>query len=115
MTIGVAPDCLTCAFYWSEYSEGMCCSAYPYGIPESIILGSPHMEVFNDQEGHFVYTKNVSGIIDCLKCIYHWEDEGRFCEAYPNGIPADIQLGIKHVSVRKDQEGNFIFEEKENG
>ena len=33
------------------------------------------------------------------------------CSAYPDGIPEDIAYGSdKHLEVRKDQTGNYVFE-----
>lgn len=48
----------------------------------------------------------------CFDCKWFGEN-GLWCKAYPKGIPMDILLNKKeHNEVLPDQEGDYIFVDK---
>jgi hypothetical protein len=57
MTIGREPDCTICTWYHAENEGGFTCDAFPEDIPQAIMMGKKHTEVWVGQEGEFVYQK----------------------------------------------------------
>ena len=56
----------------------------------------------------------IGEIPDCMKCKYYnsLDNDILSCKAFPSGIPDNIiMVEIKHTTIIKGQNGNYVFEE----
>lgn len=50
----------------------------------------------------------------CTLCAWMIDLGEKTCRAYPEGVPIDIWVGdTKHDSVRTDQVGDYVYEERD--
>ena len=52
--IGKAPDCLKCK-HFEQLKYGLKCKAFPNGIPDDILMGTPHTKPTKNQKNKIVF------------------------------------------------------------
>ncbi len=54
--IGQTPDCMKCRLYNSLDDDKLSCKAFPFGIPDNIIMGEvKHDKPIKGQQGEYVF------------------------------------------------------------